>query len=168
MLLRRAEVGDEPAVAAVHVRSWQVAYRGLLPDAYLDALDPAARAKRYTFGRTGPGRPVTTVAVADGVIRGFATAGPCRDDDARSAGELYAIYVHPDWWGSGTGRALIGAARGRLESLGYQQAVLWVLAGNERAQRFYRKDGWSGDGSARRDEVQGIVLDELRYRRPLP
>jgi GNAT superfamily N-acetyltransferase len=168
MLLRRAEPGDEPVVAEVHVRSWQVAYRGLLPDAYLDALDPAAWAKRYTFDQTGPERPVTTVAIVDGAIRGFATAGTCRDDEARPAGELYAIYVHPDWWGSGMGRALIGDARRRLESLGYQRAVLWVLAGNERAQRFYRRDGWNGDGSGRRDEVHGITVDELRYRRALP
>jgi GNAT superfamily N-acetyltransferase len=108
------------------------------------------------------------VAVADGVIRGFATTGPCRDNDARSAGELYAIYVHPDWWGSGMGLALIGDARRRLESLGYRKAALWVLAGNERAQRFYRADGWNSDGSERREEVHGIVIDELRYLRMLP
>ena len=47
-------------------------------------------------------------------------------------------------------------------------AVLWVLIGNERAKRFYRLDGWIPDGQRRDEEVHGITVDELRYRRPLP
>ena len=104
MFLRRAEPGDEDAVARVHVRSWQVAYRGLLPDDYLDRLAPADRAARYTFAEAGPRSPRTTVAVGEDGICGFATTGPSRDDDKSGAGELYAIYVHPDWWNRGVGR----------------------------------------------------------------
>jgi GNAT superfamily N-acetyltransferase len=107
MLLRRAEPGDEEAVARVHVRSWQVAYRGLLPDDYLDRLSPADRAGRYTFAAVGPGSPQTTVAVGKNGICGFATSGPCRDADKGGAGELYAIYVDPDWWNGGVGRLLM-------------------------------------------------------------
>jgi len=58
MLLRPAQPADAAAVARVHVRSWQVAYRGLLPDEYLDGLQPEDRAPHYTFGDRGPGRPV--------------------------------------------------------------------------------------------------------------
>ena len=49
MLLRPAEPVDAMAVARVHVRSWQVGYRGLLPDAYLDGLRAEERAERYDF-----------------------------------------------------------------------------------------------------------------------
>ncbi|MHB1509767.1 MAG: GNAT family N-acetyltransferase [Acidimicrobiales bacterium] len=101
MFLRRAAPGDEDAGARVHVRSWQVAYRGLLADDYLDRLAPADRAARYTFAEAGPGLPHTTVAVGEDVICGFTTTGTCRDTDKEGVGELYGIYVHPDWWDRG-------------------------------------------------------------------
>lgn len=170
MYLRRAGPADVDAVAHVHVRSWQVAYRGLLPDEYLDQLVPADRASRYTFADTGRDRPSTTVAV-DGdkdEICGFASCGPCRDPDRPDAGELYAIYVHPDWWSRGAGRLLIGDTRSRLAEQGFAEAVLWVLVGNERAERFYRIDGWKPDGHRRLDEVHGIAVDEVRFVRSLP
>jgi GNAT superfamily N-acetyltransferase len=175
MLLRRAVVGDELAVAEVHVGSWQAAYRGLLPESYLARLDLVERAKRYTFAADGSDSPLTTVAVADATICGFTTVGPARDADAEGVGELYAIYVDPSWWGRGVGRALIGEARRLLVQRGHTEAVLWVLAGNSRAEGFYRGDGWRLDGSARREKIGAgwhpdgaVVVDELRYRRALP
>lgn len=168
VVLRRAEPDDNEAVATVHVRSWQAAYRGLLPDGYLDALEPADRADRYTFGDVSPGGPVTTVAVDEHVICGFATAGACGDSGTPDAGELLAIYVDPGWWNRGVGRILIRDARDRLVADGFAEAVLWVLVGNDRAEHFYRIDGWRPDGQRRTEEVHGITVDELRYRRPLP
>ena len=167
MEIRQARPGDEDAVAHVHVCSWRVAYRGLLPDAYLDALQPHERAARYAFADAGPHRPVTTVAVDGEVVCGFASTGPCRDDDRRDLGEVYALYVDPGWWDRGVGRALMQAARERLAAEGFLAAVLWVLVGNQRAQRFYAIDGWQPDGQRRRAEVQGIAVDEIRYRRSL-
>lgn len=167
VLLRRAEPGDEYEVAQVHVRSWQAAYRGLLPDDYLDALDPADRAPRYAFAEVRSDRPHTTVAVDEAGICGFATIGPCRDPDSSGAGELYAIYVDPDWWDRGVGRMLIQDARRRLVDHGFSDAVLWVLVGNERAERFYRVDGWTPDGQRRLQDVHGITVDETRYTRPI-
>ncbi len=167
-ILRRAEPGDEDAIAKVHVRSWQAAYRGLLPDSYLDTLDPGERAALYTFGEQGPDRPITIAAVIEGVIYGFATTGRCRDADAPNAGELYAIYVDPEWWGRGVGQLLIADVRRHLTSLGHNEVVLWVLVGNERAERFYTRDGWSSDGRRRREDVHGISVEETQYHRLLP
>lgn len=94
--LRAARRGDEDAVARVHVRAWQQAYRGLLPDDYLDQIDPAERASSYTFDEAGTCLAYTTVVVVGDEICGFATTGRCRDADKLEAGELYAIYVHPE------------------------------------------------------------------------
>ena len=167
MLLRPARPADAAAVAGVHVRSWQVAYRGLLPDEYLDGLEPEDRARRYRFAELGPGQPQTIVAIEGETVCGFATVGPSRDDDRRGTGELLALYVDPQRWGRGLGRALVHDARARLARQGFEEAALWVLAANERAQRFYRIDGWAPDGSRRLDEVWGLTVDELRYRRSL-
>lgn len=167
MNLRRAVPGDEEAVAQVHVRAWQQGYRGLLPDDYLDRLDPTERAARYTFDEIAPGRPYTTVAVDGDTICGFATTGRCRDSDQPSAGEVYAIYVDPDCWGRGVGRELIQAARTSLIDEHFSTAVLWVLVGNARAERFYRMDGWQPDGQRRIQAVHRIGVDEVRYSRSL-
>jgi len=168
MLLRQAVPGDETAVAAVHVRSWQRAYRGILPEQYLDGLRPEDRAARYTFANPGPGRPSTVVAVEQDVICGFATFGPSRDLDRQNSGKIYAIYVDPALWGTGIGRALMNDARGRLGHQGFDDGLLWVLVGNERAERFYRIDGWRSDGLRRTKEVHGIEVDEVRFTRGLP
>ncbi len=167
MLLRPAEPADALAVARVHVRSWQAAYRSLLPDDYLDQLRPEDRAQKYTFGDPDPTRPYTIVATVAGVIHGFATTAPARDLDVPGYGELFALYVDPDHWGRGLGVALVSAARARLVDQGFQDAVLWVLAGNIRAEHFYRTDHWTPDGHRRTDEVWGVKVNELRYRRVL-
>jgi GNAT superfamily N-acetyltransferase len=167
MLLRPAEPQDAMEVARVHVRSWQAGYRGLLPDAYLDGLRAEDRAQHYRLGSEDVREPATVVAIDDGTICGFATTAPARDPDVADDGELYALYVDPAWWGRGVGRTLIAAARGRLVELGFRNAVLWLLAGNARADRFYRIDGWAPDGPARTDSVWGVMVDEVRYRRAL-
>jgi GNAT superfamily N-acetyltransferase len=168
MLLRPAEPADAMDVARVHVRAWQVAYRKLLPDEYLDGLKPEERAQRYTFGGTDPREPMTTVAVDDrGTIRGFATTCAARDADVPGHGELAAIHVDPDWWGHGVGQALLASARAHLLDSGFRRAILWVLVGNVRAERFYAQDGWKPDGSQRTDTVWGVQVNDQRYQRTL-
>jgi ribosomal protein S18 acetylase RimI-like enzyme len=168
MLLRPAQPADAMAVARVHVRSWQSGYRGLLPDQFLDALKPEDRARRYTFGSSDPKVPATILASDAGVICGFATTGPARDTDVPDYGELWALYVDPDYWGRGIGAALTSAARAQLMACGFPGAVLWVLADNARAERFYRLDGWTPDGMRKTDTSRGVTLEEVRYRRALP
>jgi GNAT superfamily N-acetyltransferase len=167
MLLRIAEPGDEMAVAHVHVRSWQAAYRGLLPDDYLDQLRPEDRASRYDFASRDPFKPRTIVAVEDGLISGFATTAPARNPDLKECGELYALYVDPRRWDRKLGVALVSAARGYLGRMGFKRACLWILAGNTRAERFYEINGWLPDGARKTDVVWGITVNEVRYQREL-
>jgi ribosomal protein S18 acetylase RimI-like enzyme len=143
--LRDARPEDAAEVAGVHVRSWQVAYRGLLPDDYLDGLRPEERAARYTFGSSDPHGPATVVACLDHVICGFVTTGRSRDADTSDMGEILALYVDPPSWDLGVGHRLMTDARVRLGQGHFTDAVLWVLVGNERAQRFYHRDGWGRD-----------------------
>ena len=167
VLLRPAEPEDALSVARVHVRAWQVGYRHILPDHYLAQLRPEERAQRYDFATTDVRQPMTLVAVDDGAIRGFATTAPARDNDLPDLGELCALYVDPGCWKRGIGGALVAAARQRLVEQGYRYALLWVLAGNDRAEHFYRTDGWIPDGMVRREHIWGVTVDEIRYRRPL-
>jgi GNAT superfamily N-acetyltransferase len=151
----------------VHVAAWQQAYRGLLSDAYLDAIRPEDRAARYRFGSTTRDGRASVIARDGPVIVGFATMGPSRDEDAAECGELYALYVEPAMWRRGVGRVLVADARARLRRRGYREALLWVLEGNERARQFYVTDGWVHDGCAREEDVWGVTVPVVRYRRLL-
>lgn len=162
--LRPAEPGDVHEVAGVHVRAWQAAYRGLLPDDFLDGLRPEDRAARYTFGV--PDAPYTVVAVDDRAICGFVTTGPA-SEDTHGAGHLIALYVDPSHWGRRIGQLLVATGRDTLAAAGYPAAVLWTLAGNERAERFYLRDGWTTDGAVIHQRVWGLSMPTRRYDRPL-
>src|ERR1044071_5339766 len=140
MELRPAVPADALAVARIHVRAWQIGYRGLLPAAYPDSLRAEDRAARYTFGRAEG--PQTTVAVDGGELVGFATI---------HGAELCALHVDPDAWGAGVGRAVIDRARAALAAAGVTEAHVWMLVGNARAERFYQRDGWTTDGTRRSD-----------------
>ncbi|HEY2055678.1 MAG TPA: GNAT family N-acetyltransferase [Solirubrobacterales bacterium] len=172
MELREARRGEELAVADLHVRAWQEAYRGLIPAEFLDALDPRDRAGRYTFEASDPGAPTTVLAVVgeEGTserIAGFVTFGAARDDDARGLGEVYALYVDPDRYRGGVGRLLMAEARRRLHAAGFTDAFLWVLQGNDRAASFYEGEGWEPDGSTREEQPYGVVSNVRRFRRTL-
>lgn len=149
------------------MRSWQAAYKGLLPDEYLDSLRADERASRYDFATTDPLAPHTIVADDGRMIVGFATIGVSPGGSSRDVGELMALYVDPDSWRTGVGRALIARARAGLRRLGFDNALLWVLEGNERAQRFYERDGWLRGDDRRRQRVWGIEVDEIAYLRHL-
>jgi GNAT superfamily N-acetyltransferase len=168
VILREAAPLDAPAIAVVHVRAWQAAYRGLLPGDFLDALRPEERETRYILGSSDPSAPRTILAEIAGAVAGFATIGPSRDADAPDAGELRALYIDPEHWRSGIGRTLLLDARERMAAGGYGEAILWVLAGNEPAERFYRTDGWQPDGAVRDEDPWGVIARVIRFRRALP
>ena len=164
MEIRLAHPDDALAVAQIHVRSWQVGYRDLLPTDYLQGLRADERAARYDLGNRDPSRPVTLVAVDGDAICGFATVAR---SDAPACGELAALYVLPERWRSGVGLKLVAAARQQLLAFGHREAVLWMLSGNSRAEMFYVRDGWVKDGGQRVVTLWGVTVEELRLRRDL-
>ncbi|MFJ5989606.1 GNAT family N-acetyltransferase [Lentzea sp. NPDC092896] len=154
MTVRPAVVADAPAVAAVHVQTWQTAYRGLVPDSVLDELSVEARTSMWERGIPRGG---VWVGLFDSAVAGFVAVGPSREPDA--AFELYAIYVLPSAWDTGLGYEL---ARAALE--GQQDVVLWVFDENPRARRFYERLGFRADGTVRTETIGGAELKEIRYR----
>lgn len=170
--VRRAGIKDASDIATVHVRSWQGAYSGLLPQDYLDQLNPANRVKAWHDAILNADLPKNgvLVAVLDGRICGFTGFGATRDPDVDSqqVSEVYAIYLHPGAWGKGLGRSLMTEALTNLAVTGYEQATLWVLDSNARARQFYAKGGWAEDGAVKQDDSRGFRISEVRYRRQLP
>lgn len=116
----------------------------------------------------GPERGQHQLVAVDGDrVVGFVTFGPLEPVEDPTVGELYAIYLDPDHWGHGDGRALMSAAERGLRDNGYAAATLWVLETNARARRFYEIAGWSADGGRRTEHRGEIELREVRYSRGL-
>ena len=166
MEVRAASVDDAEAVAAVHVRSWQGAYRGLIPDAYLDALSVRHRREIWSRILAEADLPRTGAFILqEGLdVIGFIHVAPTRDDDLpASTGEVTALYVAPNAWGMGGGRLLLGTAKASLKAAGFAAAALWVLETNLGARRFYERQGWAHDGARKVDDRGDVVLREVRY-----
>ena len=169
--IREAVASDAEAIGRVRHASWQVAYSGLMPADYLAGLsvDGFVLGARRMLADRAARRTVVLVAEVGGVVSGFASVGPSRDEDEPegSVGELYAIYLDPAVWRRGIGSRLQEAALARLREAGYAEATLWVLAANTASRAFYERTGWRHDGGVSGFEAGTEVLDETRYRRAL-
>lgn len=141
--IRPAAPADAEALTGLHLDCWDDAYAGLLDPAILVARRSgvAERAERWRRVLAGPG--TTLAAEHEGGLVGFVCPGAARDPEPGPAEEVYALYVRARWWGTGIGHALLVAA------LGDRPAYLWVLEGNDRAIRFYERQGFRRDGGTR-------------------
>ncbi|HET9090825.1 MAG TPA: GNAT family N-acetyltransferase [Acidimicrobiales bacterium] len=165
-------------IATVHIAAWRGAYRGAMPDSYLDGLSLETVSARWRRrledgggdGRFADGDASATLLLgedATGRVVGISGAGSARGLDEPTTGELWLINLDPVAWGTGVGADLLASATGLLGAEGCHAAVLWVLETNGRARRFYEKWGWRPDGVTRVDQSFGFPLAEVRYRRPL-
>jgi len=167
-MIRPATLTDAQAIAEIHVASWQAAYKGLLPDQFLENLSVQRRLQMWQQILAQDNNQAW-VAVADGQPVGFTNFGPSRDEDADSqiVGEMYTIYLLPLAWGQGFGRALCTQTLTSLRESGYKEVMLWVLDSNEAAIYFYERVGFQADGTIKTERWADILLSEARYRQAL-
>jgi GNAT superfamily N-acetyltransferase len=184
--IRAGSAADAAQVAAVQRETWFAAYGGIIAAEVIDRVtlpDDGARV-RQSF-RTRPRQRMLLATDPDaagpdaGEVVGYASYGPetdvlnapwphplTADGQGGRVAELYALYVRPPWWSTGTGRALMERVLTRTGAAGYQAITLWVLRDNERARRFYERAGFTPDGATNVLAGLGNIL-EVRYRRPL-
>jgi GNAT superfamily N-acetyltransferase len=165
--IRQARPDDASVVAGVYVRSWQMAFAGLVPQHYLDAMEPSREESEWKTHIAEARWPSSGVLVAEtgaGIV-GFTSFGPSQETP--TIVEISTLYVIPEVWGTGIGKQLMLATLTALGQGDYTQAILWVLEDNERARRFYETTGWGADGSVVKDSTGGASLNKLRYCHPL-
>jgi ribosomal protein S18 acetylase RimI-like enzyme len=164
MLVEPATSEDCHTIAEVHVESWQHAYKALLPEQYLAALSVPEREAMWR--RMLEREPSHLLVVrSSGQVVGFVAFGASRDEGAPSKrAEVWAIYVKPAFWSVGAGRVLWLGALQRILAEGYKTVNLWVIAGNDRAIRFYERAGFVAEPGSRKEfELGGATLEEVRY-----
>lgn len=178
--IRRARSEDAGAIAKVHVETWRAAYAGIVPDAYLVRMTESGQAFtwRKILARKQAEETVLVVEApqadkAAGAGKGgredrrivaFGSCGAQRDNALTYRGEVFTLYVAPDWQAQGIGRQLLGALFRRLYEAGLPDAMIWVLAENP-ARFFYERMG--GQRIAEREQTfAGEALAETAYAWP--
>ena len=131
LALREAHVEDALGIAKVQVETWQSTYPGIVPDAYLTNLSAAVEAIGWArIIDREPEKSATYVVCRGAEPLGFVSLGPSRTEDLPFSGEIYALYVLPDWQNRGLGRALLGRAFVSLMQSNINSALVWVLERN--------------------------------------
>ena len=137
--IRRAMPGDADAIAAVHDASWRDAYRGMIPGRELEQLI-ARRGPAWWRGAVAQGTRVLVLST-HGSVCGYVSYGRNRAPALDYSGEIFELYLTPEYQGLGFGKRLFLAARQDLWVAGLESTLVWTLADNERAVDFYRRMG---------------------------
>ena len=141
MHIRDATALDALLISRIIARSWRGAYQGLIDPVYLSRLPeeywlPAMR------GWLSSGRLYGCIAEENGEPMGSIIYGRGRDEDHADWGEIVSLYVLPEKMAQGVGSSLLNKAMKALQAEGYDRVYLWCIAGNERADAFYRRHGF--------------------------
>lgn len=162
-MIRRATLDDAAAVAHIHVESWNVAYRGIMPDDVIAKTDLVYRTKLWAERIADPDWPVFVIEQDDRCVA-FCQMIPSHDsdDDGKQVGHVTSLHVLPQLRGRGYGRALMEHVLAEFLRRGFSAVTLWVLEENRDARRFYEKYGFQLDGGTRR--YPKTQVPEVRYR----
>ncbi|HEY2033741.1 MAG TPA: GNAT family N-acetyltransferase, partial [Rhizomicrobium sp.] len=138
--IRPARPEDARGIADVHSASWRATYRGIVPQSYLDDMDPKKTVERWQGVASG-NAPGAHLLVADeaGKIIGFEVCGPAREPAFGYSGELYAAYFLPEAMGKGLGTEMMKTVARDLAAQDLNDMIVWVMEANARGCRFYEK-----------------------------
>lgn len=161
--IRSAMKKDAEGIARVYVDSWRESYAGLIPDWVLLGMSYRRLSRAWERAIRTAGRDEAILVAEheeDGII-GLGSCGPSRDRDLKFRGEIYTLYVHPNYTGQGVGTHLLNALFEKLATQGAPSAIIWALAENP-SRHFYKNKG--GILSATRQGRQwGVALHEVAY-----
>ena len=166
MKIRRALAADAEGVGHIHVESWNVAYRGIMPDDVIARTDLAYRTRFWAERIADPDWPVFLIEEHDQAVA-FCQMIPTRDadDDAARVGHITSLHVLPNLRGRGYGRRLLDHVLAEFRRRGVSEVTLWVLKENRKARRFYEGTGFKADGATK--AYPGTNVPEVRYRMEL-
>lgn len=166
--IRKATVDDAETVAKIRYKTWQVAYKDLLPESVLKDFDLKKETeKRVNYVNNNQGPLGLYVAEYDGKIVGFSIINTPEETKTtreyiKDCGEVYAIYVLPKYHSIGAGYALMNNNKKIFLENGFNKFVLWCLKGNEKAKKFYERQGGVPIGEEEK-ALRGTMQTETCY-----
>jgi GNAT superfamily N-acetyltransferase len=165
LLIRKMKVEDALAVAEIHTLSWQFAYKSIVDQKFLDAIDVKKREENWKRGiETNHPPAIRLVAEMKGLVVGFACGLENRHTTKmpNCDSELWAIYAHPNHLNKGIGKALLNQFKLEMRSAGRNRLCIWALEANLRARAFYEQQGGILSG-AKDVEIGSQSLPEVGY-----
>lgn len=164
--IRYADISDAKELAKIHSSSWKIAYKGIVPDEVLENITLEKRQK-YFEKALSDGLEEDAIIFKDNEAVGLICIGKCRDKDkTETYGEIWGIYLLPEYWKMGIGSKLINWGLNELNKRKYKKVTLWVLEENINARRFYERVGFKHDGTVKEINI-GKKLNEYRYEKVL-
>jgi ribosomal protein S18 acetylase RimI-like enzyme len=158
--IRRARSADAGRLAETHDEAWRTAYQGIIPGPELARLINR-RGPEWWEGAIRKGSRISVLAFGE-ALAGYVNYGRNRARSLTYDGEIYELYLRPEFQGLGFGRRLFTATRRDLAQSGIKSLVVWVLSDNSPAVEFYRALG--GRAVARSCEKFGDkTLDKVAY-----
>lgn len=160
MLIRRMTEDDLREVDALYVQAWKEGYKGLLPRDFLDGLTSKIvdRSPKSYFFDEG------SFVILDGErIAAHVHVRPAAEEKMNGWGEIHTMYALPRFWGTCCAGELFDYAVNQLHERGFDKIYLYVLEGNERAARFYKKHGFTPTDDTIKCEVGGATVTDIRY-----
>ena len=164
MRVRAAEPAEALEIARVHDRCWRATYAELLPAGVLESSRLATREAlwRDLLAAPAAARCAFVAEDDDGAIVGCAWGGPEESGDPFHRAELLGIYLERAAQGRGLGRHLVAAIAAAFARRGDRALLLWALAENWPARRFYEALG--GRLLRERDTpIGGVPVPEVAY-----
>jgi len=158
--LHQASLRDAEAIARIHVETWRSTYAGLLPDNLLVGMSFEKQTKMWQRMLSGGETAIVAEDPRYGVI-GFGSYGPNRSVRSKFSGEVYTLYLLPDFQGLSIGQGLLRALFGALAREGHETAVIWVLASNP--SRFFYEAMGGKPTAARNTNMGGQTVREVAY-----
>ena len=160
--IRYANVDDAKILGEIHSKSWKITYKGIVSDKILDNITVEKREKYFEKALTESWEEDALI-YKDDIAVGLICLGKCRDLDKEPYyGEIWGIYLLPEYWHSGIGTQLINWGVNELKIRNYTKVTLWVLEDNLNARKFYEKMGFHHDGTIKEITI-GKMLKEYRY-----
>lgn len=158
--IRLSKSADSAALAALHCDAWRYAYRGIVPGLSLERMigrrGPAWWERMHRSGHQA------LVLEFDKRVAGYATFGPCRMRSVRPLGEIYELYLRPECQGVGFGKRLFAEARRILNANVFSGLLVWALADNDLACRFYTALG-GRERMRAHERFCGIRLEKIGF-----
>jgi len=162
--IRQATVEDAAIISFIGVTSWQAAYRGIVPDSYLDSLSVEQR-KKHLAKNLSVSDNHFAIAQIDDQDAGMICFYPSQNEKVtESTWEVEALYILPQYWNKGIGHTLMRYAFECMKDQKITFCELWVLAENTRARKFYKCLGFTYTGIEKNISIGSRDLIEVCYR----
>lgn len=152
------KMDDRLAISKVYEESWKYAYKGIVPQDYLDDIPKG----QWALHIEQEDRK-NLVMFHDEIIIGTSAFGKSRMAEMNGFGEIISLYFLPEYMGKGYGRLLLQAAVSELKKMGFDKVFLWVLEKNRNARHFYEKCGFVQTERCLVGNIGGKELKEVQY-----